>query len=71
MKTREDLASSTAHGVVKAASIDTNGARALPDFFDVERYPDITFDSTTSINQICGGVNHRPVGGQGFVTSSG
>jgi polyisoprenoid-binding protein YceI len=38
-------------GVVRAASIDTNEPvrdehiRCSPDFFDVERYPDITFSS--------------------------
>ena len=41
-----------ATGTVKAASIDTNEAvrdehlRSSPDFFDVERYPEITFNST-------------------------
>lgn len=41
-----------ASGVVRAASIDTNESvrdehvRSSPDFFDVQRYPDITFDST-------------------------
>jgi polyisoprenoid-binding protein YceI len=40
-----------ASGVVRAASIDTNEpvrdehVRYSPDFFDVERYPDITFNS--------------------------
>ncbi len=39
-------------GVVKAASVDTNEAvrdehlRSSPDFFDVERYPEISFNST-------------------------
>ena len=41
-----------AAGVVKAASIDTNESvrdehlRCSPDFFDVERYPEISFNST-------------------------
>ncbi|HZL47878.1 MAG TPA: YceI family protein [Solirubrobacteraceae bacterium] len=41
-----------ATGTVKAASIDTNESvrdehlRSSPDFFDVERYPEITFNST-------------------------
>jgi polyisoprenoid-binding protein YceI len=41
-----------ATGVVKAASIDTNEPvrdehlRSSPDFFDVERYPEISFNST-------------------------
>src|SRR5476651_1082310 len=41
-----------ATGVLKAASIDTNEPvrdehlRDSPDFFDVERYPEISFNST-------------------------
>jgi polyisoprenoid-binding protein YceI len=41
-----------AAGVVKAASVDTNESvrdehlRSSPDFFDVERYPEISFNST-------------------------
>jgi polyisoprenoid-binding protein YceI len=41
-----------ATGVIKAASIDTNEPvrdehlRRSPDFFDTERYPEITFNST-------------------------
>jgi polyisoprenoid-binding protein YceI len=41
-----------ASGVVRAASIDTNEpvrdehVRSSPDFFDVKRYPEITFNST-------------------------
>jgi polyisoprenoid-binding protein YceI len=41
-----------ATGVIKAASIDTNESvrdehlRLSPDFFDVERYPEISFNST-------------------------
>jgi polyisoprenoid-binding protein YceI len=49
-----DLGAETprASGVVRAASIDTNEpvrdehVRCSPDFFDVERYPEITFNST-------------------------
>lgn len=43
---------SEATGVVDAASIDTNESvrdehlRSSPDFFDVERYPEISFSST-------------------------
>ena len=47
----ENLASSTAQGTVKVASIDTNEEQRdshlrSPDFFDVERFPEITFEST-------------------------
>jgi polyisoprenoid-binding protein YceI len=47
----EDLADSRAYGVVMAASIDTNNAERdahlrSADFFDVERYPEIRFEST-------------------------
>ncbi len=41
-----------ATGVVKAGSVDTNESvrdehlRSSPDFFDVERYPEISFNST-------------------------
>jgi polyisoprenoid-binding protein YceI len=48
-----------ASGVVTAASIDTNEPvrdehlRRAPDFFDVERYPEITFNSTR-IDQLAG-----------------
>lgn len=41
-----------ATGMVKAASVDTNESvrdehlRSSPDFFDVERYPEISFNST-------------------------
>src|SRR5918992_758648 len=47
----EDLADSRAYGVVNAASIDTNNPDRdahlrSADFFDVERYPEIQFEST-------------------------
>jgi polyisoprenoid-binding protein YceI len=47
----EDIADSRASGVVKTASIDTNqpdrdAHLRSPDFFDVERYPEIRFEST-------------------------
>jgi polyisoprenoid-binding protein YceI len=51
---------SRATGVVKAASIDTNEhvrdehVRSSPDFFDVERYPEISF-SSTRIDYLDGG----------------
>jgi len=53
MEMRGNLASSGARRVVKAASIDTNEPQRdehlrSPDFFDVEDYPDITFESTRS-----------------------
>ncbi len=46
----EDLASAKAYGTVDAGSVDTNDeARDAhlrsPDFFDVERYPEIRFES--------------------------
>jgi polyisoprenoid-binding protein YceI len=55
-----------ATGVVKAASIDTRDPvrdehlRRSPDFFDVERYPEISF-SSTRIDQL-GGRSFRIVG---------
>jgi polyisoprenoid-binding protein YceI len=47
----EDLASSSARGAVKVASIDTNEEQRdahlrSPDFFNAEEYPEITFEST-------------------------
>jgi polyisoprenoid-binding protein YceI/ribosomal protein S18 acetylase RimI-like enzyme len=47
----ENIADSKVWGAVKAASIDTNEPTRdahlrSPDFFDVEKYPDITFEST-------------------------
>jgi polyisoprenoid-binding protein YceI len=58
----EELASSRAYGKVKAASVDTNEPQRdehlrSPDFFDVERYPDITFEST-KIEQVDEAVYH-------------
>lgn len=46
----EDIAYSRARGTVKTASIDTNSPERdahlrSPDFFDVERYPEIRFES--------------------------
>lgn len=48
----EDLASTKARGSVQTASVDTNepsrdGHLRGPDFFDVESYPEITFESTS------------------------
>jgi len=48
----EDLASTKARGTVQTASVDTSepsrdGHLRGPDFFDVESYPEITFESTS------------------------
>jgi polyisoprenoid-binding protein YceI len=51
LELREDLESSRATGTVKAASVHTrsekrDGHLRAPDFFDVDSYPEITFEST-------------------------
>jgi polyisoprenoid-binding protein YceI len=61
----EDIADSRAFGVVKTASIDTNqpdrdAHLRSPDFFDVERYPEIRFESTRI--EPLGGPRFRTVG---------
>jgi polyisoprenoid-binding protein YceI len=61
----EDIADSRVYGVVKAASIDTNEPTRdqhlrSADFFDVEHYPDIQFESTRI--EPLGGPRFRVVG---------
>lgn len=61
----EDITDSRAHGVVKAASIDTNQPERdahlrSPDFFDTERYPEIRFESTRI--EPLGGPKYRVLG---------
>ncbi len=46
-----DLSTAQIHGTVKTASVDTNEAQRdehlrSPDFFDAERYPELSFRST-------------------------
>jgi polyisoprenoid-binding protein YceI len=48
----EDLASSVARAMIKAASVDTNEPQRdahlrSPDFFDAETFPELTFESTS------------------------
>ena len=48
----DDLSSTTIHGTVKAASVDTNEPQRdehlrSPDFFDAARYPELRFESTS------------------------
>jgi polyisoprenoid-binding protein YceI len=51
LEMKEDLAASRVRGSVKAASIDTGEAQRdehlrSPEFFNVEEFPEITFEST-------------------------
>jgi polyisoprenoid-binding protein YceI len=51
LEVKESLADSRAHGAVKVASIDTGESKRdehlrSPDFFNVEEFPEISFEST-------------------------
>jgi polyisoprenoid-binding protein YceI len=51
LEVKENLADSQAYGTIKVASIDTDEPQRdehlrSPEFFDVERFPEITFEST-------------------------
>ncbi len=51
LEMQEDLGASRAHGAVKVATIDTGEGQRddhlrSPDFFNVEEFPEITFEST-------------------------
>lgn len=61
----DDLTRSSVKAVVKVASIDTrdpqrNGHLTSPDFFDAEKYPDMTFESTRV--ESLGGDRYRVLG---------
>lgn len=61
----DDLTRSSVKAVVKVASIDTrdpqrNGHLTSPDFFDAEKYPDMTFQSTRV--ESLGGDRYRVLG---------
>jgi polyisoprenoid-binding protein YceI len=65
LESAEDFADSHIYGVIKAASVDTNSADRdahlrAPDFFDVERYPEIRFNSTRI--EALGGPGFRVLG---------
>ena len=62
LEMREDPASSRAYGKINAASLDTNESQRdehlrPADFFDVEHYPESTFEST-KIEQVDESVYH-------------